>query len=128
VGDTEDLILRLYQAYRRQDLDALIDGMHPEARFQPVPSARTYTGRDDIRYLFEEDIHKLAEFDFRVVAVHDDGDWALLHGKNRIRAGGDVHDAPIYWVAHAREGMLHTFQPFERLDDASAAYGGESGR
>ena len=30
----------MYRAYRRQDLDELIDGMPPDARFKPVPSAR----------------------------------------------------------------------------------------
>ena len=112
----------MYRAYRRQDLDELIDGMHPGARFQPVPSARVYEGRDDIRLLFEHDIHTLAEFDFRVISVQERGDCVLLHGKNRVRETGQVRDAPIYWVGRFRERLLVSFQPFERLDDATAAF------
>jgi ketosteroid isomerase-like protein len=126
LGGTEDLILGLYRAYRRQDLDELIGGMHPDAQFKPVPSARTYRGRDDIRLLFEHDIHGLAEFDFRVLAVQEDGDGVLLHGKNRIREGGNVRDAPIYWVGEFSDGLLLTFEPYARLDEASAAFGSQT--
>jgi ketosteroid isomerase-like protein len=126
LGGTEDLILGLYRAYRRQDLDELIDGMHPDARFKPVPSARSYHGRDDIRHLFEHDIHTLDEFDFRVVAVQEEGDRVLLHGKNRIRGAGNVRDAPIYWVGEFSDGLLRSFEPYARLDEASAALGSQA--
>jgi ketosteroid isomerase-like protein len=124
LGETEDLILGLYRAYRRQDLDELIDGMHPEARFKPVPTARVYRGRDDIRLLFEHDIYTFAEFDFRVLAVQEDGEHVLLHGKNRIREAGHVRDAPIYRVGRFRDGLLENFEPYERIDDATAAFAG----
>jgi ketosteroid isomerase-like protein len=123
----EDLILGLYSAYRRQDLDELIDGMHPDAQFTPVPSARVYHGRDDIRLLFEHDIYTLAEFDFRVLAVQEDGECVLLHGKNRIREAGQVRDAPIYWVGRFRDRLLHTFEPYERIEDAAAAFARAAG-
>ena len=125
MGEPADLILGLYSAYRRDDLDELIDGMHPDAQFRPVPSARVYNGRDDIRLLFEHDIYRLAEFDFRVLAVQEHGDRVLLHGKNRIREGGNVRDAPIYWVGEFIERMLHRFEPYDRMEDAAAAFGGE---
>jgi ketosteroid isomerase-like protein len=124
LGEAEDLILGLYRAYRRQDLDDLIDGMHPDAHFRPVPGARVYHGRDDIRLLFEQDIYALDEFDFRVLSVVEEGDRVLLHGKNRIREAGQLRDAPIYWVGRFRDGLLETFEPFERIEDANAAFGG----
>jgi limonene-1,2-epoxide hydrolase len=127
LGEPEDLILGLYTAYRRDDLDELIDGMHPEAQFKPVPSARTYHGREDIRLLFEHDIYRLAEFDFRVLSVQEQGGRVLLHGKNRVRGEGNVHDAPIYWVGEFRDRLLHRFEPYERYEDALAALGGEAG-
>jgi ketosteroid isomerase-like protein len=126
LGDAEDLILGLYQAYRRQDLDELVGGMHPDAQFRPVPSVRMYHGRDDIRLLFEHDIHLLPEFDFRVVSVQEDGERVLLHGKNRVREGGDVRDAPIYWVGFFREGLLHWFDAFGEIADATQAFGAET--
>jgi ketosteroid isomerase-like protein len=124
LGEAENLILGLYSAYRRQDLDELIVGMHPDADFKPVPSARVYHGREDIRLLFEHDIYTLAEFDFRVLSVMEDGDYVLLHGKNRIREAGQMRDAPIYWVGRFRDGLLEKFEPYERLEDANAAFGG----
>ena len=113
----------MYRAYRRQDLDEVIDGMHPDAQFRPVPSARSYHGRDDIRLLFEHDIHTLAEFDFRVVNVQEQGDRVLLHGKNRVRGSDEVRDAPIYWVGQFRDGLLRWFDAFEKIEDAAAAFG-----
>jgi ketosteroid isomerase-like protein len=112
----------MYRAYRRQDLDELIDGMHPDGRFKPVPTARVYEGRDDIRLLFERDIHTLTEFDFRVISVQERGNRVLLHGKNRIREAGQVRDAPIYWVGRFHDRLLEDFAPFERLEDANAAF------
>jgi ketosteroid isomerase-like protein len=126
LGGTEDLILGLYRAYRRQDLDELIDGMHPNANFKPVPSARSYHGRDDIRLLFEHDIHTLDEFDFRLLAVQAEGDRVLLHGKNRIREAGNVRDAPIYWVGEFSDGLLLRFEPYASLDEASVAFGSQT--
>jgi len=35
LGETEDLILALYGAFRRQDLDVVVGGMHPDATFKP---------------------------------------------------------------------------------------------
>jgi ketosteroid isomerase-like protein len=126
LGEAEELILGLYQAYRRQDLDELIGGMHPDAQFRPVPSARMYHGRDDIRLLFEHDIHLLPQFDFRVVSVQEDGERVLLHGKNRVRDKGDVHDAPIYWVGFFRERLLHWFDAYDGIEDATNAFGAET--
>jgi ketosteroid isomerase-like protein len=126
LGDAEEAILGLYRAYRRQDLDELIDGMHPDAEFRPVPSARVYHGRDDIRLLFEHDIHLLPQFDFRVVSVQEDGERVLLHGKNRVRAEGDVRDAPIYWVGFFREGLLRWFEAYDGIEAATNAFGGEA--
>ena len=100
--------------------------MHPDAQFRPVPSARSYHGRDDIRHLFEHDIHTLAEFDFRVVDVREDGDNVLLHGKNRIREAGNVRDAPIYWVGCFRDRLLYRFDAFDGIEEAMAAYGSET--
>jgi ketosteroid isomerase-like protein len=128
LGEPEDLILGLYGAYRRDDLDELIDGMHPEAQFKPVPSARTYRGREDIRLLFEHDIYRLAEFDFRVLSVQEEGDRVLLHGKNRVREESNVHDAPIFWVGEFRDRMLHRFAPYESYEDATEAFEGAGPR
>jgi ketosteroid isomerase-like protein len=126
LGDAEDLILGLYGAYRRQDLDELIGGMHPDAQFRPVPSARMYHGRDDIRLLFEHDIHLLPEFDFRVVSVQEDNDRVLLHGKNRVREEGGMRDAPIYWVGYFRDGLLHWFDAYDGIEAATTAFGSEA--
>jgi len=122
LGETEDLILGIYRAYRRQDLEEVIAGMHPDAAFKPVPSAQTYRGRDEIRRFFEHDIHSLAEFDFRVVIIQEAGPVALLHGKNRIREAGEMRDAPIYWYAEVRDGLMHTFRPYAEISEARAAF------
>jgi ketosteroid isomerase-like protein len=124
LGQTEDLVLAIYGAYRRQDIDEVVAGMHPDAVFKAVPSGVTYRGRDEIRRFFEDEIHSLAEFDFRVVTVQEDGQRALLHGKNRIRDAGEVRDAPIYWYAEVRDGMLHRLQPYAEISDATAAFEG----
>jgi limonene-1,2-epoxide hydrolase len=122
LGETEDVILALYGAFRRQDLDVLIAGMHPDAAFKPVPSAPTYRGREEIRRFFEHDIHGLDEFDFRVLTVQESGSRALLHGRNRVRYADELRDLPIYWYAEVEDGMLRTFNPYADLVDALAAY------
>ena len=126
LGETEDVILALYGAFRRQDIDLLIAGMHPEAAFKPVPTASTYHGREEIRRFFEHDIHELVEFDFRVLNVQESGPRALLHGRNRVRDADGVRDLPIYWYAEVNEGMLRLFQPYAQFADALTAY--EEGR
>jgi hypothetical protein len=57
-----------------------------------------------------------------VLAVQEDGDHVLLHGKNRIREAAHMRDAPIYWVGRFRDGLLENFEPYARIDDATAAF------
>jgi ketosteroid isomerase-like protein len=122
LGETEDVILALYGAFRRQDLDVLVAGMHPDAVFKPVTTSQTYRGREEIRRFFEHDIHELAEFDFRVLTVQESGPRAVLHGRNRVRSADDVRDLPIYWYAEVDDGMLRKFEPHAQLADAMEAY------
>ena len=102
LGETEDLILALYGAFRRQGLDVVVGGMHP-------------------------DIHGLAEFDFRVLTVQESGSRALLHGRNRVRSADEVRDVPIYWYAEVEDGMLRTFRPYAQLADARSRLTGRGG-
>jgi hypothetical protein len=123
VGRTEELILKLYEAFRRQDIDELVGGMHPKAEFKPVPSSRAYLGPEDIRLFFEKDIYELAEFDFRVVSVLEYGDKALLFGRHRIWEDDELKDKSIFWASEVEDGMLAKFEPFERITDAVSAFG-----
>jgi ketosteroid isomerase-like protein len=124
VGRTRDLILRLYGAYRRQDIDEVIDGMHDSAEFRPVPSTRVYHGPDDIRTFFEHDIDELEEFDFRVASVLEQDEQALLIGRYRQWEEGDLKDKSIFWIADVEDGKLCHFDPFDNISDAMAAFKG----
>jgi ketosteroid isomerase-like protein len=108
----KEAILRLYGAYRRQDIDEVVAGMDEQARFQAVPTSRVYCGRDDIRLFFDKEIHDLAEFDFRVESVEESGNVVLLMGRFRIFQDGETEDLPIGWLATMKDGLILQFEPF----------------
>jgi ketosteroid isomerase-like protein len=114
----KDTILRLYAAYRRQDIDEVVAGMHDQARFQAVPSTRVYKGPDDIRLFFEKEIHEIAEFDFRVESVEESAHVVLLMGRFRIFEDGEAKDHPIAWLSAMRDGQILEFQPFTNPQEA----------
>jgi ketosteroid isomerase-like protein len=124
----KETILRLYAAYRRQDIDEVVAGMHGRARFQAVPSTRVYEGPEDIRLFFETEIHDIAEFDFRVESVEESAPVVLLMGRYRIFEEGAVRDRPIAWLSTMEKGQIREFQPFtdpqegvEKFRDAAFA-------
>jgi len=98
--------------------------MHDSAEFRPVPSARVYRGPDDIRTFFEHDIDELDEFDFRVASVLEQDEQALLIGRYRQWEEGDLKDKSIFWIADVEGGKLFTFDPFDNISDAMAAFKG----
>jgi ketosteroid isomerase-like protein len=108
----KEAILRLYGAYRRQDMDEIVAGMDEQARFQAVPTSRVYEGRADIRLFFEKEIHDLEEFDFRLDSVEENADVLLLMGRYRIFQEGEAKDLPIGWLATMKDGRILAFEPF----------------
>ena len=108
----KEAILRLYGAYRRQDMDTIVAGMDAQARFQAVPSSRVYEGPEDLRLFFEKEIHDLEEFDFRLESAEEHGDVVLLMGRYRIFQDGAAKDLPIGWLATMRDGRILAFEPF----------------
>jgi ketosteroid isomerase-like protein len=124
----KETILRLYAAYRRQDIDEVVAGMHEQARFQAVPTTRVYAGRDDIRLFFEREIHDLDEFDFRVESVEERAQVVLLMGRFRLFEDGRTTDHPIGWLSTMKDRLILEFQPFmdpqeavEKFRDAAFA-------
>lgn len=124
----KETILRLYGAYRRQDIEEVVAGMHEHARFQAVPSTRVYEGPEDIRLFFETEIHDIAEFDFRVESVEESGPVVLLLGRYRIFEEGEAKDRPMAWLSTMENGQIREFQPFtdpqegvEKFRDAAFA-------
>ena len=124
----KETILRLYAAYRRQDIEEVVAGMHDRARFQAVPSTRVYEGPEDIRLFFEKEIHETAEFDFRFESVEESAQVVLLMGRFRIFEEGEAKDRPIAWLSTMEDGRIRELQPFtdpqegvEKFRDAAFA-------
>jgi len=49
MGDREALLTRLYEAFNRQDIEAVLLALHPEVDWPDTLEGRRRHGRDDVR-------------------------------------------------------------------------------
>jgi ketosteroid isomerase-like protein len=104
---------RIYEAYRRGDVEGALAEMDPQVEVIPFPevSKSPYIGHEGVRRMFEEqDGWDLLEFeasDFRA-----NGDCVVLLGRFRARRGGALTDSSAAIAMTLREGRLVRSEAF----------------
>jgi ketosteroid isomerase-like protein len=122
MGRTEDIIQANYEAFRRGDLSGALGGWKEGGRFRPLPHGPAYHGRDEVRKFLSEDIRELAEFDFRVYTILEQGDFALIFGRYSIREHEQVVEKGVFWISHIEEGTMRSFEAYENVGEAFAEF------
>jgi limonene-1,2-epoxide hydrolase len=120
VGQTEEIVLRYYEAFRRGDVDGVIEGWHPEGVLIPLGRRRTYRGHDELRLYLEKDIYEAPEYDFRIYTVLEQRGFALTFGRYSIREGDAVIDRGVFCISEVVDGKLCSWEAFEHVGQAFA--------
>jgi hypothetical protein len=122
MGQTEDIILRNYEAFRRGEIDRVLEGWNPDGLLIPLGRRRSYRGHDELRLYLEKDIYDAPEFDFRVYTILEQSDFALTFGRYSVREAGAVVDRGVFCISEARDGALVSWEAFDNVGEAFAEF------
>jgi ketosteroid isomerase-like protein len=114
----EEVVVRLFEAFSRRDVESALALVHPEVIFEPMTAAVTragepYRGHEGIRR-YAQDV----ESHWEVLTVHPAQIRAagcavvalgLVSGRG---PGGSFQDAPTTWVVKFRDGVVAHAQVF----------------
>jgi ketosteroid isomerase-like protein len=127
--DNVDVVRALFDAYRRQAIDAAVDVTHPDIEVRPSiaggPEGNIYRGRDGFRAFLADVEAAWADFSIEVDEYRDLGATVLVLGRSFARGGesGVALEAPTGWVVVVRDGKIHRFTSFASRDEALEAMG-----
>lgn len=118
-----------WAAFRRDDIEGALANIRPDATIVPFGSAvegRSYTGHDEIRHWWEDEIRTAWErFDTEPVEFRKAGEHLVVYGRwcARGRDSGVQLDVPATWVVEVRDGKIAGWQTFTDRADAHRAAG-----
>jgi ketosteroid isomerase-like protein len=118
VAKTEELILRVYDAFKRGDVEGVIDSWHPEGELKPLAADRSYRGHDEIRLYLTKEVREFAAADFRVYTVLEQNKLALVFGRYSARENGRPVDRGIFWIAKVEDEKMLSWEGFENVGEA----------
>jgi ketosteroid isomerase-like protein len=118
VAHTEELILRIYDAFRRSDVEAVIQGWHPRGELKPLSADRSYRGHDELRLYLTKEVRQFAAADFRVYTVLEQKQLALVFGRYSARENGRAVDRGIFWIAEVEDGKMLSWEGFQNVGEA----------
>ena len=106
-----DLVRRLYDAFRDEDLDTIANALSPDAEWHqvtPVPDRRVYRGPEAIREFLSELLHVFKFPDIGIIMYIDSGDHVTVVGRAEVRSGSAGVPARFAYahVVRLRDGKV----------------------
>jgi len=132
VTEAEDLARRAWEAFNRQDYEALLELVHPDMEWRPAQGpggieGQVYLGRDGYRKWLYEDLPEVWEnFHAEELEFADTGDGRVMisgyiAGKGR-GSGAEIR-VPFSQLGWARDGLIVRIDGFLTRDGAREAAG-----
>jgi ketosteroid isomerase-like protein len=122
MGRIEDLVMRNNEAFSRGDAEGALRGWSDDGLLTPVPGGRSYRGREEILLFFTKEIYDIPEFSFRIYAVLEQRDFALVFGRYSVPEEGQVIDKGIFWILEVRDDEVISFEALGNVGEAFAAF------
>ena len=132
MSEAEDLARRAWEAFNRQDYEALLELVHPDMEWRPAQGpggieGQVYLGRDGYRKWLYEDLPEVWEnFHAEELEFADTGDGRVMisgyiAGKGR-GSGAEIR-VPFSQLGWARDGLIVRIDGFLTRDGAREAAG-----
>jgi len=121
-----DLVRRMFEAFARRDLDAMVATMDQEIEFLPVTANITtggvpYRGHDGIARYLVDVAGVWPELRVFPHDLREQGDAVVALGRVIARGGGMILDRPTGWVFTIRDGKIARGRVYASHDEALAA-------
>ena len=124
-----EAVRALFDAYREQDVDAVVEIADPDIEVHPSivggPEGNVYRGRDGFRQFLANVEAAWGDFRIETEEFRDLGDTVLVLGRSSARGEGSgaLVEANTGWVCVLRKGKVRQFRSFARREQALEAVG-----
>jgi ketosteroid isomerase-like protein len=126
--DNVELVRRLWDAFERGGIDAVLAIADPDVEWQPYGGGGTvYRGHDGLRQYMEWRAGRHEEADARLYSAFAKGDCVVARGEVRIRGPQGMVTMQPGWLYEFRDGKLICFRGFATQEAALRAAGMMSG-
>lgn len=123
-----DLVRRMFDAFARRDLDAMVATMTEDIEFLPVTANITtggvpYRGHDGIEQYLVDVAGVWPELRIFPGDMREKDDAVVALGRVIARGGGMILDRPTGWVFAIRDGRIARGRVYGSHEEALAALG-----
>ena len=122
--DNVELVRRLWEAFERGGIDAVLDIVDPDVEWEPYAGGGVvYRGHEGLRAYMERRAAQGEELEAQLYSAFAKGDAVVARGEVRIRGPEGLVTMQPGWVYEFREGKLVRFRGYPTQDAALRAAG-----
>ena len=129
MGENADIVRRVFDAFSRRDLPALLALADPDVEFQPQTARvigreeEPYRGHEGLRAYMADVARVWVQLRSEPEEFLEVGDLVVCTGRVYAWGVGRVVDAPAGWVWRVRDGLLVEGRIYESRSAALAVAG-----
>jgi ketosteroid isomerase-like protein len=124
MADNVELVRRLWTAFERGGIEAVLEIVDPDVEWAPYGGGGlVYRGHDGLRGYMEERRARNEETDARLYSAFAKGDYVVARGEVQIRGEHGVVTMQPGWLYEFRDGRLLRFRGFPTQQAALRAAG-----
>src|SRR3954451_14738789 len=124
MADNVELVRRLWTAFERGGIEAVLEIADPDVQWEPYGGGGiVYSGHDGLRAYMEERRARGEQADARLYSAFAKGDFVVARGELRIRGAHSIVTMQPGWLYEFRDGRLLRFRGFPTQEAALRAAG-----
>jgi ketosteroid isomerase-like protein len=122
VSPHEELVRRMWAAYARRGLEAILDFAAPDAEWRPYSAGgRVFADTESYRAHVAEQQLRGEFVDATLIGVEElDQDTVVVSGRLRLRLEGSLDDSPMFWLHRFRGDQIVFTASSPRREDLLA--------
>jgi ketosteroid isomerase-like protein len=119
MADNVELVRRLWSAFERGGMDAVLEIADPDVEWEPYAGGGVvYRGHDGLRAYMDERRERGEETDARLYSAFAKGDYVVARGEVRIKGEQGLVTMQPGWLYEFRDGHLLRFRGFPTQEAA----------
>jgi ketosteroid isomerase-like protein len=124
MSDNVELVRRLWSAFERGGIDAVLEIADPDVEWEPYGGGGTvYHGHEGLRAYMKERESRGEKTDARLYSAFGKGDFVVGRGEVRIQGEHGIVTMQPGWLYEFRDGRLIRFRGFPTQEAALRAAG-----
>jgi ketosteroid isomerase-like protein len=123
-SENVELVRRMWEAFERGGLEAILDFAAPEAVWVPYSASnRVFHSTEEYRAYIRQMAERGDVVEARLGEIEERGDWVLVSGGLRMRRSGALRDTTMHWVHRIEDGRVTYTASYPSRERVLAAAG-----